>query len=117
MVCEGDGDLVVDHSAEKQGRRREDKAASCWLKSCCVYQVTGKKVKGDIYVEKEKRVKRSLGGCGGLRALSLLHCCQAEAAALPGLSSFFPQEACWGRTGYAGRTETQLENPCLASAK
>lgn len=81
MVCEGDWDLVVDHSAEKQGRRREDNATSCWLKSCCVDQVTGKKVKGDLYVEKE-RVKRSVGGCGGLRALSLLHCCQAEAAAL-----------------------------------
>lgn len=54
VVCEGDWGLVVDHSGEKQGRRREDKATNCWLKSCCVYQVTGKKVKGDIYVEKEK---------------------------------------------------------------
>lgn len=73
------------HSGRKQGRRREDKATAKidWLKSCCLHQVTGKKVKGEIGVANER--EQGGGVWEGVEevfvSLASCCCCQAEAAA------------------------------------
>lgn len=52
---------------EEKGEEEGDKATGAKIdprKSCCLHQVTGKKMAGEICVETKRVRRRSLGGCG-----------------------------------------------------
>ena len=109
--------LVLEEGRGEEGG--ESHCKNCWLKSCCSYQVTGKKVKGEICVEKEK--ERGGGVWEGVgEVFRLLASCFAARLRRQPLSRplfLLPSRCMGGRDGCAGGTGPREENPGQASAE